>query len=441
MKKQTFIRCISFCLAGILVTGGLWINELSKSKKYRLQLQNQYSSALSELDSRMNSIRDVLKKAEYSYSPKQISSYAAELYSGAELAKGAMSRLPRGGGQLEAVYKFLSQVGNFALSVSKSVIEGNEINSQQYESLEALTRAAETVSTAITTAHIDLNNPEAWAKEISSLTSDSLNSGALANSLSETEEDLSDYPTLVYDGPYSDHILDKEPIMLKGKTEVDKKMALETAMDIIEESEELSGPKSVGGKIKALIFTGKTATVSITEMGGYPLYMRKDRKVSEQRLNYSQALAKAKAFMMSNGFLNMVDTYYFTDNGICVINFAYLDGQTLCYTDLIKVGVAMDNGEILFFEASGYITNHTERAFESPLHTAEEASERINKGLTVESTAMALIPTDAGGEVRCYEFLCRAEKGEAILIYINAITLHDEQIFILLESDGGTLVK
>ena len=53
----------------------------------------------------------------------------------------------------------------------------------------------------------------------------------------------------------------------------------------------------------------------------------------------------------------------------------------------------------------------------------------------------SLIPTDAGGEVRCYEFLCETEDEQEILIYINAVTGEEERILILLKSDGGTLVK
>ncbi len=441
MKKSTFIRSISFCLAGLLAAVGLWVGERHRGEQYRLALQNQYSAALSELDSRMSVIRDTLNKAEYAYSAKKISSYAAELYSGAELAKAAMARLPDGGGQLGSVYKFLSQVGNFALSVSKSVIAGNSVTSEQLDALRSLTRTAKTVSAALEKAHINLDKPDAWGEEISALVADSLEDGALAASLTEMEEDLSDYPTLIYDGPYSDHILQKEPEMLKGKEAVSADDALKAAIKITEDSEVLRHSDEVRGKIDTLVFSGKTATVGITELGGYPIYMRKSRVVSETRLDYTQALAKAKAFMLSNGYNNMLDTYYFTDEGICVINFAYLDGQTLCYTDLIKVGVAMDNGEILLFEASGYITNHTERAFAAPVHTVDEAEKRVSSELKIENRAMVLIPTSGGGEVRCFELLCRAEEGEAILIYINVATLEDEQVFILLESDGGTLVK
>ena len=73
--------------------------------------------------------------------------------------------------------------------------------------------------------------------------------------------------------------------------------------------------------------------------------------------------------------------------------------------------------------------------------TKEEASEKVSKNLTIKETSIALIPTEYGREVRCYEFLCTAETNEEILVYINVLTGEEEEILILLKSDGGTLVK
>ena len=135
------------------------------------------------------------------------------------------------------------------------------------------------------------------------------------------------------------------------------------------------------------------------------------------------------------------ETYYFLNENVLVINFCYTDGGTLCYTDLIKIGVAMDNGEIVFYEAGGYITNHRERAFLTPVYSTEEAEAVLSKNLTVKGVGFALIPTHSTEEIRCYEFHCQAPDSTEILVYINPSTLEEEDILILLKSDGGTLVK
>lgn len=95
----------------------------------------------------------------------------------------------------------------------------------------------------------------------------------------------------------------------------------------------------------------------------------------------------------------------------------------------------------MLYEATGYLTNHTSRAFETPTYTSQQAAQTINSGLDIKESSIALIPSDGGAEIRCYEFLCRAENNDEMLIYVNVLNLETEQIFILLKTDGGTLVK
>ena len=93
----------------------------------------------------------------------------------------------------------------------------------------------------------------------------------------------------------------------------------------------------------------------------------------------------------------------------------------------------------MLFEASGYLSNHKERAFETPVYSLEQAAAIVSEKLTVKKTSLALIPTDSG-EQRCYEFVC-SDGEQEILVYINVITLKEEEILILLKSDGGILAK
>lgn len=440
MKRKTAVRIIAFCAAVSLVFGGLYIRERSRSNILRQELQNDYSRSLSELNSRLNSISLILEKTVYVTTAPQMSTFAAELYSEAQLAKTALSQLPSGEGSLDTVNRFLSQVGNYALSVSKSVITGNDMTDSQKNSLALLSSTAQTVSQAVTDIHINTDNALYWTKELENRLESTISDGSLADSLTQLEENITDYPTLIYDGPFSDHILTKKPLMLQNTHIFEKSYALKRANDFSGD-DALKYDGDENGRIECYRFSSPDTTITVSKNGGFIVYMRKNRTVGTTSYSYDQALLKATAFMNKNGYTNMTDTYYFTDEGVCVINFAYLDGQTICYTDLVKVGVAMDTGEIMLFEASGYLFNHTDRAFSSPAYTSNQAAETISTSLTVEDTKMVLIPSDGGSEIRCFEFLCKGQNDEEILVYVNVMNLVGEQIFILLKTDGGTLVK
>ena len=40
----------------------------------------------------------------------------------------------------------------------------------------------------------------------------------------------------------------------------------------------------------------------------------------------------------------MKESYYVINNNICTINYAYVQDGAVCYSDLVKVGVALDSG-------------------------------------------------------------------------------------------------
>ena len=441
MKKRTAVRIISLLLAAVTVSTGFLVKLSQKNKHYQLQLENSYSSSLDEFNAAMNNITTTLNKARFITTPEQMSSVAAKLLSEAQTSKTALSQLPSGE-ELTVLNRFLSQVGNFALSVSKKLISEQSITQKDSENIDILSETADKISAAVNETYINYNNSEYWAKELENKLDSQIDSETLAASLGDIEQELSDFPTLVYDGPYSDHILEKEPEMIIKAGETDQKTALEAAAKAAECKEKvlnLSG--SIDGKIPAFRFSGEGITVSISKKGGYPVFMRRERRVESIVISYEQAVTKAKRYLERMGMGNFIPTYYFSNEGVCVVNFAFVDGETVCYTDLVKVGVAMDNGEIMLYEASGYLTNHRDRTFKTPAYSEEDALKIVSDKLNINSIAMTLIPTDFATEVRCYEFACTSKEGQEILVFINAETLQEENVLILLKSDGGTLVK
>lgn len=104
------------------------------------------------------------------------------------------------------------------------------------------------------------------------------------------------------------------------------------------------------------------------------------------------------------------------------MNFAYEQDGVTCYPDLVKVGVALDTGSVVFFDARGYLMNHQEREFSAPMLTDTTAREILSPSLTVQSQNMAVIPTSGRNEAYCYEFLCEGREGQKVLVYINSAT-------------------
>lgn len=437
IEKRTLVRIISFALAAVIVVSVAFINLYTERNDYRRQVENSYGLALDELAESLDTINVTLQKGLYSTTALSLSSVSSALTKAAGTAKSALSTLPFSGGELDTINKFLSQVGDYTTSLSRGAISGNKISQQDHENLRLLADAANKLYSAISDIITGSAQP-----------GDSMITGAddeineFSTTMLETEEAITDYPTLVYDGPFSDHLVNAEPKLLKNQQEITKEGARQVAALYLGAStDKIYDDSDEGGNMASYCFTTENASIAITKRGGFCSYFRKNRTVGDETKDYDDAKRIASDYLKNLGLGEFEESYFITDEGLCVINFAYSKNGVIFYPDLVKVGVALDNGEILLFEGRGYIMNHTERAVQEPERTAEEARAILSDALTVDSQHMAVIPTDGGNEKFCYEFVCHSDTDEDVLVYINADTLEEESILILLKVDGGVLTK
>ena len=134
----------------------------------------------------------------------------------------------------------------------------------------------------------------------------------------------------------------------------------------------------------------------------------------------------------------MKETYYLKQNGIVTINYAYIQNNIIMYPDLIKVKVALDNGEIMGIETTGYLNSHHTRDVSNIKITKEEAKKNINTNLEILSEGLAVIPTEYQTEVLCYEFKGRVNERD-FLVYVNTDNGKEEDILVILDTPDGTL--
>ena len=111
----------------------------------------------------------------------------------------------------------------------------------------------------------------------------------------------------------------------------------------------------------------------------------------------------------------------------------------LCYSDLVKVSVALDSGKVCGFEAKGYLTAHCHRELPEMAVDAGTAQTAVTEDLEVLAVQTALVPSDGKYETLCHEFKCADASGRHCIVYVNAQTGQQEKILLLLEDENGTL--
>ena len=165
--------------------------------------------------------------------------------------------------------------------------------------------------------------------------------------------------------------------------------------------------------------------------------MRNPRTATEERLSIDQALERAQRFLEEKGFDNMEVNYHQKYNGGVLFNFALTEEDVTIYPDLVKVKVALDNGEIIGFDATAYYTSHQERDIPEPTLSLEEARAKLRDGFEVNSERLAIIPKGKK-EILCYEFK-GTYMGDEFIIYVNADNGREEDILQLVIDENGTL--
>lgn len=443
ISKRCFVRIISFLTAAIIAVGVSAVLNMNSSEQYRRSFEQNMTRNVEDLSAEIDNIKNTLYKGMYAGTPEMMTQLSSKLWSDASTAKSSLAQLPISELHLENTYKFLSQVGNFSKSLAKRYSDGEALSKDDRKSLKTLSEYADRLAENMWNVEKRINSGElSFEKAVTEVQGAENNEepSYITEGFTDFEEGYDNYPTLIYDGPFSDHILEKEPEMLKGTTEV-------TLSDALKKAEKACGTTGLThsdsndeqGKMPSYIFTKDSTTIAITKYGGYLSYMLGDRKVSTRSLTALESVGKAKEYLSMLGINHTTDTYYEISGNVCTVNFAGTENDIIMYTDLIKVSVAMDNGDILSFDGRGYITNHKKRNLSEPKITAEQARKKISTELTVTDTSIAVVPSAGTNELFCYEFHCTSPDGRQMLIYINADTGREEQILLLEISENGTL--
>lgn len=437
MKRRNIVRICSFAFCAVAALAAFAIMGNIKSNSYQTRLEAAYQRNLMQLSECLDSIETSLSKSQYATSSEMMNKISGDLYSECCTAKNALSSLPISQLNLTGAYKFLSQAGDYARYLSAK----EQVTQEEYDNLALLLTYAQEYSDFADTIVSRCNAGGSITDNEVVLESSDLKVSSFSADFSSAEETFEGYPTLLYDGPFADAVLNKESAMIKSAEKKDqdecRKIAA-AALGVDEGGVVYKTEES--GTLPAYVFSYKLYTIAVTKNGGYIAYILNEGTPSEQAITEDNAINVAKDYLNKIGYSDMKESYYTVYNNVCTINFAYCKDNITYYSDLIKVGVSLSDGNIFSLEADGYLVNHTER--EVPGFAAEQNGVELNSNVEILSASRCLIPKSSGVEVFCNEYHCKNKStGQEVLIYTDSETGEEEDILLLMYSDNGTLTK
>lgn len=451
-KRRLSDRHMYSIFVVVVAVVALWgIYQYKRAADLRQELDNQYNRAFYEMVGYVQNIEVLLMKSMISATPQMVSETLKEAWHQANLAQTNLGQLPVTQEVLANTSKFLSQVGDFAYALDRQNLSGKGITEEQYKQLEqlyqysvSLNEALNNLQASISGGRIQWNELANKGTELFKKQSQSMT----AQLFSDVDKTFQEFPTLIYDGPFSDHMTSLKPkgvtgneVSVEEAKEKLKKFFGEDKVASIEHVGDINADTLPAYNFK-ITFKDRPedefATADVTKTGGHVIWMLYSRNVGQETLDVDKVKQIGKEFLESRGYKNMKDTYYIKEDGTATVNYAYEQSGVVVYPDLIKVKIALDNGEIVGFEAKGYLMNHTERDIPEPKVSEAEIRANFMAKKELKSVGLAIIPTNFGTEIFCYELKGRMNDRD-FLVYINAETGREEKVLIIIDTPEGIL--
>lgn len=417
MKKMLLPVLLSLAFIVIIALAAWQGTRLSALER---TLEETYRSALYEAAEEMQSLSVSLEKALVSSDPGQTASYLCAISRQASQVQHSLALLPLSHGAMADTLAFANRLSDYAASL---VPVSGALDSAALQSLEEHLEACLRLCGQMSLSR------QAMDERQLSLTPDKAVFTAQAAVQQRPLEILGDkdggmnYPTLIYDGPFSDGHASGEPRGLP-EGEVSRAQALEIARRFVGERRALSVAPApdTGGKIPAFGVTVQTADVQlnleVTRQGGRVLLMSPETAFFPATQSLQTCRDAAARFLEAQGFGPMEATHHQLYDGLCVISFAPVQEDVLLYPDLLTVQVRMDTLQVVGLEARSYWTNHVRRTLPDPSLSADEAALLLSSQAEMRAHRLCLIP-EGDGEALCWQFTV-TRGGETYFIYLDA---------------------
>lgn len=420
-KRKNVVWVVALSVLSGLVFGlsVMLYTEHNASSNYAASLESNYQKSYYDLADKINNMEVKMSKVVSSSSPNYSAKMLAEISKNAEDAQSNLNLLPVSMNGVEESLTFINQVGGYTGTLSKKLNDGASLTAKDMETLEKLHASVLKMKQSMAKMTEEMWNGYSILDKGLSMKGDYNDFTVSLQSLSSGDVE---YPTMIYDGPFSDSQLKKEAKGLTGNmvSEQDGLATLAKLMDLPE------GKITFSGDAKAYIetydYSFEKSNISffaqITKMGGKLLTLSSYNDSNAQTIDRGQAQTIAEEFVKKTGIENMQCVWSDVVAKDAYFNFAPVENGVIIYPDLVKVKVDLAHGEVVGYEANSYYTNHKERSLGTFAITAAQAKAQVKSGFTIKSQNKTLAPIDFA-EILCWEFQT-INQGNIYYFYVDA---------------------
>lgn len=440
-KTRTFVAIIIALVVAIAIMAIGWIGSRNTMSAYATQLESTYQRSFSELVNNINSIELNLSKALISQDKTKQQELYQKINQQSTLSATNLSFLPINHESLVETMKFVNQLGGFSYYLAEKLENNQELSEADISSANELYNWCVYVQTVINDFANDVDDDFSILYD----TANGDTQTKFDSMFSNTSATGTEYPTLIYDGPFSDSIKTKEPLGIVGE-EISEQQATDIVNNAFKDynPQDLTKTADVEGVIPAYNFNFKTKNrnyyVQVAKKGGLILSVSSSGKLSNGQISLEDAKTEAEIFAKNLGLTDMKSVWSTELNGVAYVNLTPVINDVIVYPDMIKAKVSLDTGSILGWEARSYAYNHTERKDYDFVVTEATARKMVSSQLNIETVKKCIIPQQYGQEQLCYEYMC-TYNNYTYYVYVSAKTGVEIETLRVVKTSRGDLLE
>lgn len=441
MKTRTFIAVVVALLVtvGILTAG--WIGSNAQSAAYAGRLENSYQKSFSGLVTNVNTIEIYMSKALVTVDNGKKQELYQNINGECSLCATNLGNLPVNHESILETTRFVNQLGGFSYYLSQKLKSGAVMSQADTDSVNELYNWCIYVQSVIN----DYAKQQDGSFNILNNTQYGNTSTEFDKMFTNTSATGTEFPTLIYDGPFSDSIKNKQ---VKGL--VGEEILKEQAEDIIKNAfkeynvKNLMHTGNVDGKFASYNFSFETTHrkyyATVTKKGGLLLSVSSTGQLDQDRLSLENAETEAENFAHNLGLTDMKSVWSTNLGGIAYVNLVPVKNNVMIYPDMIKAKVSLDTGSVLGWEAQSYAYNHDNRDDFEFVVAEETARQMVSAELNIVSIKKCIVPQEYGSEQLCYEYKC-TYNNYIYYVYISGKTGMEVETLRVIKTSAGNLLQ
>ena len=404
------LGAVTLGLAGVVTVGAIEMNNMQNGMMFG------YQGATYELTEAMENVDNDLDRIRLSADVSQQSRILTDVLVQARLAESDLEKLPIEAQSDANVTRFINTLANEANRMLSKLRNGESLSQEDFVALQKLYETSHVVR-----MQLDEYTSKMCCKDFNSYIKKG--KGALADVLDRLESTTIEENRL--DGkalkkPEADMQQTKDAVKV-GTAKAEELCAGYFAKYNVKDFQCVGETNARGGvcyNVQGYDDKGTQLYAEIDEYTGKLVRFDFYEECDGNTFDKENCARIAEEFLTEQGYQNM--TLVRAKRNGSVLDFTYasnVDGA-IYYPESVKIKVCGARGLVSGFDCAGYWRNHKERKVPQATLTSEEAQLRLQKGVVVEGSRLAVVQT-ARGERTAYEFVC-SYMDEQYLIYVDA---------------------